>query len=179
MRQLITGVALVILAATLHAQNYLPADSGSEVRFTIKNFGLNVSGSFKGLHGKVYFQPGNPVSAYFMTTVDASSINTGNDARDNHLRKEEYLDVHKFPVISFSSTRVTRGAAGSLVMDGNITIKGITKPVSFPFTATTSGSDLVLTGSFKLNRRDFGVGGSSILMADNLVVSLLVLARKA
>jgi len=67
--------------------------------------------------------------------------------------------------------------AGRYYMFGNVTIKGVTKPVEFGFGATPKDGGYVFDGEFKINRRDFGVGGNSVSLSDNLTVSLSVLAR--
>ena len=171
--------AVTIFIPCLFGQNYAPVDNGSDVKFSIKNFGFTVTGNFKGLKGKFSFNPANLPASSMNASVDATTINTGNNSRDNHLKKEEYLNVEKYPLISFVSDKVTNSTkAGTLNMEGRITIKGVTKVISFPFTAVAKGDDYLFEGEFKLNRRDFGVGGSSFVMSDNLTVSLAVMAKK-
>lgn len=179
MKKLILFLAVSIFVPALFAQNYAPSENGSEVKISIKNFGLNVSGSFKGLKGKLSFNPANLPASSFSAGVEAATINTGNGSRDSHLKKEEYLDVAKYPVISFVSAKITNSTKpGTLFIEGRITIKGVTKMVSFPFTATPKSDGYLFEGEFKLNRRDFGVGGNSMVMSDNLKVSLSVFAKK-
>jgi polyisoprenoid-binding protein YceI len=118
-------------------------------------------------------------SSFFEASVDASTINTGIDARNKHLRDEEYFDVKNFPRISFVSTKVMPSTkAGTFFLFGKLTIKNTTREISFPFTATPQQDGLLFNGEFKLNRRDFGVGGSSLVLSDNLTVQLAVLAKK-
>lgn len=170
--------AVTIFVTCLFAQNYSPDVNGSEVKFSIKNFGLNVNGNFKGLRGKLSFNPSNPPASSLSASVDAASVNTGNNSRDNHLKKEEYFDVAKYPLISIASTKITNSTkAGDFFMEANITIRGVTKRVSFPFTASPKDKGYLFEGQFKLNRRDFGVGGKSLVLSDNLTVSLSVLAK--
>lgn len=170
---------LCILFCTVHglAQNYTPVDAGSAIRFNIKNFGLNVTGSFTGLKGKLNFDPANLPAATVTVSVDASSINTGNSKRDKHLKKEDYFDVASYPVLSFVSTKIT-GAGGVFLMEGSLTIKGVSKAISFPFTAKKEGNGYRFTGEFSINRRNFNVGGSSWVLSDHLIVSLNILTIK-
>jgi polyisoprenoid-binding protein YceI len=161
------------------AQGYTPVDEGSKVKFVIKNFGINTGGTFEGLSGTINFDPNDLVQANFTVSVDAKSVDTDVESRDNHLRREEYLFVEKYPKLVFQSTRVTKtNNSGYLYMFGTITIKGTTKEIQFPFKATPKEGGYLFEGSFKLNRRDFNVGGSSISMSDNLEVSLSVFAKK-
>lgn len=174
----ITAAFLFIVNAVF-SQTYTPTDAGSKVHFVIKNFGFKTGGDFTGLNGTIVFNPKAPGTSKFNVTVNAKTINTGNSTRDSHLRKSEYFDVEKYPLISFVSTKITETAkAGLYTLIGNLTIKGITKAVQFDFIATPSARGYLLKGDFEMNRRDFGVGGSSITMSDNLKVSLTVEANK-
>jgi polyisoprenoid-binding protein YceI len=111
-------------------------------------------------------------------SVDANTVNTDIDSRDSHLRREEYFDVAHFPRISFVSTRVTKtNNSGFLYVFGKLTIKGVTKEVKFPFKAVAQNGGYLFEGNFSINRRDFGVGGKSLSMGDNLDVYLSVFAK--
>ena len=167
---------LVLSFSKLSAQHYKPDNKTSDISFTIKNMGLTVNGHLSGIKGDIYFNPTEPGLSTFKVQVDAASINTNVNARDNHLRKPEYLSVDKFPGISFQSTKtMSSGKRGEFILTGMVTIKGIEKEISFPFTAATGNSgSLLFKGQFKLNRRDFTVGGSSLILSDNLVVSLSI-----
>ncbi|MEO7766025.1 MAG: YceI family protein [Ferruginibacter sp.] len=178
MKKLLVTLAATISVMAVFAQNYSPTDNGSEIKFAIKNFAFTVTGRFNGLKGKISFNPANLSVASFATTLDAASVNTGNDSRDAHLKKAEYLDVTRYPVISFVSTKITNTAGGTLIMDAKITIKAVTKTVSFPFKAIPKTGGYLFEGEFKLNRRDFDVGGNSMVMSDNLTVSLSVFVKK-
>jgi polyisoprenoid-binding protein YceI len=172
-------VAFFFITNTIFSQTYTPSDAGSKVHFVIKNFGVKTGGDFTGLKGSVVFNPTAPGKSLFTISVNAASIDTDNNKRDKHLRKSEYFDVEKYPLISFVSTKVTQSSsAGRFFVIGNLTIKGVTKVVQFGFSATPSANGYVFKGDFEINRRDYGVGGKSISMADNLTVSLTVTANK-
>ena len=177
-------IAFVLILSVLFSlqgklQNYLPVETGSVIRFSIKNFGLNVGGNFTGLKGTIRFTEADPASAMFDVTVDAHSVNTGNSGRDNHLKKEEYFDVQKYPVIRFISKHVVAsGEPGLFTITGTMMIKGVSKEISFPFTVLKQQDGLLFTGTAKLNRRDFKVGGASMILSDNLTISLSVFAKK-
>lgn len=170
---------LFAAVCTSWSQAYLPIDEKTKIKFRIKNFGLGTGGELKGIQGTILFNPAKLGQASFEVSVDAKTIDTDNNARDNHLRKAEYFDVAKYPKLSFKSTRIAAGKKpGILYIFGNITIKGVTKAISFPFTATPKDGGYLFEGSFKLNRRDFGVGGSSVSIADGLTVTLAVFGAK-
>jgi polyisoprenoid-binding protein YceI len=145
----------------------------------IKNFGINTGGSFDGLAGSITFDPANLSSADFNVTVEAKTVDTDIEARDNHLRKAEYFDVEKYPKISFKSTKVTAtNKDGYLYMFGVITIKNVSKEISFPFTQTSKDGGILFKGAFKLNRKEFGVGGSSFSLSDDVSIELSIFAKK-
>ncbi|HEV2354244.1 MAG TPA: YceI family protein, partial [Puia sp.] len=119
----------------------------------------------------------NAAGDSFDVSIDAASVNTDNNMRDNHLREDAYFDVARYPRIRFVSTSVAANdKAGHYTMTGNLTIKGVTKLVRFPFLATPVGNNYIFNGSFTINRRDFGVGGVSTL-GNQVTVSLSVLTR--
>jgi polyisoprenoid-binding protein YceI len=178
-KKVFTAIALFCVV-TAFGQNYTPTDAGSKVRFVIKNFGINTGGTFEGLAGSVVFNPANLAGASFNVSVDAKTVDTDMEARDNHLRKEEYFDVEKYPKLSFRSTKITTtNKEGYLFMFGVITIKNISKEISFPFKQTSKDGGILFEGEFKLNRLDFGVGGKSFSMSDELNVELSIFAKKS
>ncbi|MFP5041465.1 YceI family protein [Parasediminibacterium sp. JCM 36343] len=178
MLKTITLFASLLIASFAIAQSYTPADNGSSVKFVIKNLGFNVDGSFTGLRGSINYVPDNPTVSTFNVSVDANSVNTGNGKRDTHLKKDEYFDAAKYSTLHFISYKITKSASGELAVTGIITIKGVSKEINFPFTVTQQEGGIVLKGSFKLNRRDFNVGGSSMVLSDNLVVDLVIFGKK-
>lgn len=168
----------MLAALFLNAQEYVPADNGSTVKFRIKNFGLAVTGTFTGLEGGIVFNAANLASSSFTVSVDAASIETGINLRNNHLRGEDYFDVKKYPRISFTSSGVSSaGQAGIFYLSGKLTIRNVTKEISFPFTASVIENGYLFDGSFRINRRDFKVGGSNTI-ADSVSITLHVAARK-
>jgi len=178
-KKIFTAIALFCVV-TAFGQNYAPVDAGSKVRFVIKNFGINTGGTFDGLAGTITFDPSNLATASFNVSVEAKSVNTDMEGRDNHLRKAEYFDVEKYPKITFKSTKITTtNKEGFFFMFGVITIKNVSKEISFPFSQTAKDGGILFEGEFKLNRLDFGVGGKSFSMSDELNVELSILAKKS
>jgi polyisoprenoid-binding protein YceI len=172
-------VAFVVYSGLAFAQaTYTPVDAESKVHFVIKNFAIKTGGDFSGLKGTIKFDPAKLASSGFDVTVDAATVDTDNSSRDGHLKKEEYFDVATYKTIHFKSTKITLSSiAGRFYVFGQLTIKGVTKPVEFGFSATAKNGGYVFDGEFSINRRDFGVGGSSVSMSDNLTVSLSVFAK--
>jgi polyisoprenoid-binding protein YceI len=178
MKRIIISFSVFVLSFAVFSQSYTPVDQGSKVHFVIDNFGIATGGDFKGLSGSIKFDPNDLAASDFDVSIDANTVDTDIEARDNHLRKAEYLDVQTYPKIALKSTRITKtNKDGYLYMFANITIKGVSKEIKFPFTATPKNGGYLFEGSFKLNRRDFGVGKSSISLSDDLTVSLSVFAK--
>ena len=179
MKKLVTITAFLLCINSSYSQRILaPMDEVSKVHFVIKNFGIKTGGDFTGLKGTMKFDPNNLSAWAFDVTIDASTINTDNGSRDGHLRKEEYFDVKKYPTIRIVSTKIqATDKPGVYLLNANLTIKGITKPIKFTFKANSSNAGYLFTGEFPMNRRDFNVGGNSVSLADNLKVSLSVFAK--
>jgi len=149
-----------------------PVDADDAVTFNIKNFGINTKGSFKGLKGTIKWDAANPSNSLFNVSVDVSTINTGIELRDKDLQKENYFNAAKYSTINFVSTSVNTTNA-----TGNLTIKGVTKQITIPFTVTPSGNGYMFQGNFSISRKDFGVGGGSVVLSDHVDVSLKVQAN--
>jgi len=170
--------ALLLMQLSIAQRTLTPSDADSKVHFVIRNLGIKTGGDLTGLKGSIRFDPKQYATSSFDVSVDAKTIDTDNNTRDGHLRDEEYFDVEKFPLISFRSTKVMQSTkAGRFYMYGNLTIKGVTKPVEFGFGAVPKDGGYVFDGSFQINRRDFGVGGSSVTLSDKLTVTLNVFAK--
>jgi polyisoprenoid-binding protein YceI len=169
---------LIILQAKFLPAQYKPVDQGSEVNFTVTNFGFDVSGSFTGLQGSIRIDQQNPANDSFDISIDANTVNTDNHMRDTHLRDEGYLDVKNHPRIRLVSTQVratTRN--GVYQLTGQLTMKGKTKNISFPFTMMSAGDSLLFTGTLAINRKDFEVGGTSTI-GNEVRINLKVLTTK-
>jgi polyisoprenoid-binding protein YceI len=174
------GLWMIVITVSLGVQSQVlqPVDKQSSVKFRIRQLGFPTTGSFTGLQGTIKFSPETLANSSMDVTIQSNTVNTGNDMRDNHLRKPEYFNVKKYPLIRFVSDRITTSTkAGTLFITGMLTIKNVTRKISFPFTAVPQNDGYLFTGEFKINRLDFDVGESSTV-ADNLTVSLRVFARK-
>jgi polyisoprenoid-binding protein YceI len=157
-------------------QKLTPVDASSQVHFTIKNFAINTNGKLSGLKGQIVFDRNKPANSSFDITADVASINTDNNKRDNHLRAEDFFDAARYPVIRITGKAINV-AANSYLLKGNLTIKNITKAIEIPFTTTPQGKGLLFEGAFRINRLDYTVGKESATMADELTITLKVLAE--
>jgi polyisoprenoid-binding protein YceI len=172
-------LAFFLITIISSAQNTEWTVTSSSVKFKIKNAGFTVDGDFGGLETKIHFDAAKSYSNSIESSIDAKTINTDNGSRDKHLKKEEYFSAEKFPRISLNASTFSKQPDGSFKGYFKLTIKNITKDVVIPFTFEENSNAAIIKGSFAINRRDFGVGGSSIILSDNATVNIeLKLAKK-
>jgi polyisoprenoid-binding protein YceI len=150
----------------------------SSVTYEIKNLGIKTNGKFSGIQANINFDKAKLDSSSIEASIDVNTIDSDNAMRDNHLKAEDYFDVAHYSRITMKSTSFKHKGGNNFVGIFNITIKGKTKAVEVPFTYTESGSTGLFKGNFKINRRDFGVGGSSMMLADEASIQISVETNK-
>lgn len=182
MSRIILSYLFIVFSLGGISQRYKPTDNKSKVHFIIKNFGIETGGDLSGLAGDIDFIPGNPSACKFSVSVNVNTIDTDNGTRDNHLKGKEYFGAEKFPVITITSVKINRTnktSSGWYFFTGTLSMHGITKPISFPFTAILKGNDYLFTGGFTINRLDFGIGKTSSVLSNTVKISLSVVAGKS
>ncbi len=165
---LITAIVLVI-AGFASAQNTI---THSIISFKIKNLGVNTNGTIGGLQANIKFNPADLASATLEASVDVNTINTDNSMRDEHLRGEDFFDLAHYPKISLKSVSFKHKSGNNYTGVFNLTIKDKTKQVEIPFTYADKATSSEFTGTFKINRVDFGLGSSSMVMSDEVTVTI-------
>src|SRR6185312_7753405 len=103
MKKILYILILVLFPLLSIGQTWKINPAGTKISFVIKNAGFSVDGSFSGLSGEIIFDPKELPKSSFNTSIDAASINTGINKRNEHLKKDEYFDVAKYPKISFKT----------------------------------------------------------------------------
>jgi len=156
---------VLLLQQQAYAQHYVPVESGSKIEFSVMNKETGgtpqkVKGTINKISGAINFDPKHLDKSSFKIILNAASVNTHDPARDRDLKGVRFFDVASFPSIRFVSTAVTQDRPGSIVynVSGNLTIKGVTKPVKLQFTTTRTGKSYLFRGSMTLNRLLFNVG---------------------
>lgn len=149
-------------------------EAQSTIKFRIKNAGFTVSGFFSGFNLDVKYDKNQISNSKFNGTVKVETINTGNSSRDNHLKKSDFFDVDKYPSMKFESTSISSAGSGKITVSGNLTIKNITKKVSFETTVGSKSGKTTFSSSLLINRIDFSVGESSWTLANELYIDLYV-----
>lgn len=147
--------------------------------FSVRHMMLShVRGTLGLVTGKIELDDKDITKSVVTASIDAKGVDTRNQKRDEHLRSKEFLDAEKFPTITFKSTKVEKGdAEGKLKVSGELTIHGVTKPVTLeteitgevanPFTKTVTRA---VAASTTINRRDFGLNWQ-VPMANNGMVA--------
>ncbi len=135
----------------------------SHVSFSIRVMGVSTTrGRFNALRGYLHIDEQNPARSWVEAEVDAASIDTHNKLRDAHLRSASFFEVKKYPTISFQSTSVEHVGGHDYKVTGNLTMHGVTKPITFDvqYGGQSTGLDMStgLTATAKINRNDFGLG---------------------
>lgn len=135
----------------------------SVLAFAIKHNEIAlVRGRFRDFSGKINYDDKDITKSSVEVTAKIESINTGVDRRDAHLRTADFFDAAKYPEMTFKSTHVERKRNNQYVLHGDLTLRGITKPVAIPFTVTGAIKDgqgnmrFGVAGQTTINRRDFG-----------------------
>lgn len=150
------------------------AFSQSTVKFRIKNAGFTVYGSFDEFNLDVDYNPSDLSSSTFNGTVKVKSIDTNNKARDKHLRNEDFFHVSKWAEMKFKSTSIQKINSSSIKVTGKLTIKDVTKTISFDVNVAKKSGKHTFSTSLQINRLDHKVGKSSWTLANNLYIDLHV-----
>ncbi len=153
-----------------------PAHSSAD--FKIKHMMIsNVKGSFSGLTGTLVENTANPNQSTVEASIDIATINTGDPQRDGHLKSADFFDVEKYPKMTFKSTQVERKGDGEYSVTGDLTLHGVTKPVTFAVEGPSApGKDpwgntrIGLSATTRINRKDFGLSWNSPLETGGILV---------
>jgi polyisoprenoid-binding protein YceI len=150
----------------------------THIGFSVKHMMVTtVRGQFKGYSGTLALDTADFTKSSFSGEIDVASIDTGVVDRDNHLRTNDFFDVPNHPKITFKSTGITSKGDGEFVVRGDLTIRGVTKPVDLdvefhgtsknPYGKTVAG--ISATGT--INRKDFGVSFNALLETGGVAVA--------
>jgi polyisoprenoid-binding protein YceI len=136
-----------------------------------------VRGSFNEFEGHGYFDAADPTRSRLELTIDVASIDTRNADRDAHLRTNDFFDMETYPQIRFVSTGIEHAGGDDYRVTGDLTIKDVTKPVTFDVEFGGTATDpfgnhrLGLEGSTSVNRKDWGVSWNAALETGGFLVS--------
>lgn len=162
------------------------------VEFSVRHLMIsNVKGQFEKLSGSITTNGDDPTSATIEATIDASSVDTRVQRRDNHLRSADFLDVAHYPTITFKSTKIEAAGPGKWKVTGDLTLHGVTRPVALdvegptqeikdPMGTTRRGA----SATASIDRKDFGLtwnktlDSGGVMVSDEVAISMNVEAVK-
>lgn len=151
---LLTGSLFVTVA--LAQQKLIPAQS--DISFSIKEMGVPVEGKFTKFDALVAFDPKKPEIGKISFTIDLNSAVVGDAETIKELKKPEWFSIIKYPNATFASTSIKATGSSKFEVLGNLSIKGVVKPVLVPVVLTKSGVVTIADGSFSIKRGDFKIG---------------------
>ena len=185
------ALALVFAAAPARAEKetFVLDKNHTVFGFKVRHFVTKVPGKFAKFEGTILLDRAKPEESSIELKIDATSIDTGVPNRDKHLNSADFFDTAKFPEITFKSTKIAAKGKDTYEVTGDLTMRGVTKPVTLAVTANgfaNDGRGGQKTGfdvSGKLNRKDFGVSWNNIadgnaMLSDDVDLVINVEANK-
>ena len=149
----------------------------SNAGFSVRHLMIsNVRGEFRQLSGTLQYDPANVEKSVVSITIQAASIDTREPNRDAHLKSADFFETEKYPEITFNSTQWQHKNDDELIVKGDLTMHGVTRPVVLTAERTATmkdpwgGTRVGFTGKTKINRKDFGLHYNAALEAGGVVV---------
>jgi polyisoprenoid-binding protein YceI len=182
---LVSGVASVnaLAAPAKPAPKAAPAAAGanwvvnkaaSSIVFKSNFDGEDFQGRFNAWDAQISFDPKNVAAAKVTATINTASAQTGDASRDESLPTSQWFDVAKFPKASFTSTSWKDLGGGKYQVAGNLTLHGVTQPVTLPMTIAIAGNTAKANGVVGIDRSKFGVGGGQFRSAETVPFAVQV-----
>jgi polyisoprenoid-binding protein YceI len=184
------GTLAAVTQAIAAPETYTIDPAHSAVGFSIRHLFSRVPGRFTKFEGKIVVDRDDFTKSSVDVSIDAASIDTNEPARDKHLKSPDFFDVARNPKLTFKSTKVTQAGPNKLSVEGSLTIRGTTKPVTLDVDVLGFGPGYggKILGGFearaKINRQDFGVAwndlieGGGAVLGDEVEIKLNVEAAR-
>src|ERR1700721_2645760 len=182
-RLVFTFVTALAMAATAAAQSgtWQIDPNHTTAQFSVKHLGVStVRGAFTKVTGTAKYDPADPSKDSLEATIDANSVDTRVEMRDKDLRSPNFLDVQKYPTITFHSKQVKVVGPGKLQFAGDLTIHGVTKEVVLDVDGPSApikdpmgkGQRMGASATTKVNRQDFGVSALPGAVGDEITITI-------
>jgi len=176
---LVTALALSAAAAA-QAGNWQIDPMHSTAQFSVRHLGIStVRGAFTKVSGSAKYDPADPAKTTLDASIEATSVDTRVEMRDNDLRSPNFLEVQKYPTINFHSKQVKVAGNGKLQITGDLTIHGVTKEVvldvdgpSSPIKDPWGNQRMGASATTRINRMDFGVKGAAGVVGDDISITI-------
>ena len=175
----LTALAMAASAAA-QAGTWQIDPNHSAAQFSVRHLGVStVRGAFTKVSGTAKYDPADPSKTALDATIDANSVDTRVEARDKDLRSPHFLEVEKYPTITFHSKLAKAAGEGKLHVTGDLTIHGVTKEVVLDVDGPSAaikdpwGNQRIgASASTKINRKDFGVSGAPGVVGDEITITI-------
>jgi polyisoprenoid-binding protein YceI len=175
----LTALAMAASAAA-QAGTWQIDPNHSAAQFSVRHLGVStVRGAFTKVSGTAKYDPSDPSKTTLEATIDTNSVDTRVEARDKDLRSPHFLEVEKYPTITFHSKQAKAAGEGKLQITGDLTIHGVTKQVVLDVDGPSAaikdpwGNQRIgASASTKINRNDFGVSGAPGVVGDEITITI-------
>jgi len=154
----LTCVAMMVFISPTHAKDWEVDRAQSKLGFVGNQNGEKFSGGFKNFTAQISFDPDHPETGKIVATIDIASAYAGSADRDSMLPQKDWFDSSKFPQAQFASTSIRQTGPGQYEAAATLSIKGVTKNVTLPFTLTPEGDHWHAEGKVTLMRNEFNLG---------------------
>ena len=152
----------------------------SAAQFAVRHLGIStVRGEFRKVTGSANYDPSDPGKTLLEATIDASTVDTRVEMRDKDLRSPNFLDVEKYPTITFKSKRAESAGAGKLKITGDLTIHGVAREVVLDVDGPTApvkdprgNFHMGASATTTISRKDFGVNGAPAMAGDEVSITI-------
>jgi polyisoprenoid-binding protein YceI len=180
-KTMLTIVAAIAMSAILvstgaAADKFMIDKTHSSIQFSVSHMVISkIKGEFGDYTGSIVYDDKDITKSSFDVTIQVASIDTKDEKRDEHLRKPDFFDASTYPEITFKSKRVEKSGDGFVAI-GDLTMRGVTKEISMPFTVAGVITDpwgntrMGASATLKLNRQDYGISFSQKLDNGGLMV---------
>jgi len=173
-------VSMFVVSAFAQVETWKIDPAHSAAQFAVRHMGIStVRGEFKKVSGSAGYDTADPGKTSLDATIDATTVDTRVDMRDNDLRSPNFLDVQKYPTITFKSKRAEAAGPGKMKITGDLTIHGVTKEVVLDVDGPTSpvkdprgNFHIGASATTKINRKDFGVNGAPGMAGDEISITI-------
>jgi polyisoprenoid-binding protein YceI len=166
--------SLILLALLVQSYGTKVNSPRAEIKFSIVNAGFDVDGTIAIRNVEMKFDPENLLASFIHASADPSSIETGIEIRDKHLKRSDYFHATKYPEISIRSKSFKKTGRHKFTGQFDLTIKGITKTVVIPFTMKKENGKMKYEAIFEINRLEYGIGEPSITVDEKVRVTVTV-----
>lgn len=176
----LSAVVMLAVSAVAQVETWQIDPNHTAAQFSVRHMGIStVRGAFTKVSGSAQYDPSNPGKTSVEATIDAASVDTRVSMRDDDLRSANYFDVARYPMITFKSKSAEPAGEGKLKLVGDLTIHGVTKEVvlpvdgpSAPVTDPRGNTHVGASASTTINRKDFGVGGASSMVGEDIAITI-------